>query len=104
MNYIEDIAREIERQIEPGMRPSNDAQALYRLYSLLVLATGTQTTLENVHDAWSVWMTTVDARHPALVPFNKLSAEKQEEDRPYRDAIRRVAESRLKQILVKKRG
>jgi hypothetical protein len=60
---------------------------LLRLYTLLVLTTGTGTTAENVHDAWSAWRILTRPDHPALKPFAELSPEVAELDQPYADAI-----------------
>ena len=65
---------------------------LLRMYALLVLTTGTETTLENVHDAWSTWRDATRPDHPSLVPFAELAPDVQELDRKYADAIREVAE------------
>ena len=55
-------------------------------------AKGTETTLENVHDAWSTWRDATRPDHPSLVPFAELAPDVQELDRKYADAIREVAE------------
>jgi hypothetical protein len=60
-------------------------------YALLALVKGDQTTLEDVHDAWSLWRWRARPDHPALLPFERLPAEIQELDQPYLDAIVRVA-------------
>lgn len=65
---------------------------LVDLYTLLVLTLGEGCLLEDVHDAWSVWVARCgDPAHRSLVPFGQLTLEIQEYDRPYRDAIRRAA-------------
>lgn len=61
------------------------------VYALLVLTTGTSTTLENVHDAWAVLKNTINPDHKSLIPFRDLGLEVQELDRSYRDTIVRVA-------------
>lgn len=85
VNYIDKIVARLEEKI-----PGNDV-ALLRLYALLALTTGTATTLENVHDAWSAWRTATKPGHQSLVPFAELTPEVQEYDRKYMDAIREVA-------------
>jgi hypothetical protein len=70
----------------PGLDSS-----LLRLYALLVLTKGTGTTLEDVHDSWSLWRAETRPDHPSIVPFRDLSPEVQELDRPYAEAIHRVA-------------
>jgi hypothetical protein len=85
VNYIDEIAGSIGDLV-----PGNDIELL-RLYALLVLTTGTDTSLENVHDAWSAWRAATRPDHPSLVPFAELSPQVQEYDRKYADAIREVA-------------
>lgn len=65
--------------------------ALREFYALLVLVRGTAVTLEDVHDAWSVWQRPTRPDHPSLIPFAELSLEKQELDRKYAEAIAEVA-------------
>lgn len=91
LNYIDYLAALVEAELDPERQPDAHAQQLYRLYALLVLTTGEESTLQNVHDAWSTWMTGQQPDHPALVPFEELRADQQEQDRPYLDAILRAA-------------
>lgn len=91
MNYIEDLARKIESELDEASRPSDRGPELYRLYALLALVKGPNVSLSDVHDAWSVWMSETDPVHSALIPFEELDNAKKEEDRPYADAIRRAA-------------
>jgi len=93
MNYLDQLAEEIEYQLLPKHRPPDHAIELYRLYALLALVRGRQTTLENVHDAWSTWMCPQEPDHPSLVPFADLEADQQEQDRPYLEAILRACAS-----------
>jgi hypothetical protein len=85
INYIHDLTQRLNEAC-PGLEPD-----LLRLYVLLALAKGPHTTLEDVHDAWSIWRDQTRPDHPSLVPFNELAVEVQELDRPYRDAIATVA-------------
>jgi len=91
MNYIDQIASAVRDELNPEDRPAEHSKALYELYALLVLIHGHETSLADVHDAWSVWMGKINPEHEALVPFDTLSRSKQDEDQPFRDAIRRVA-------------
>lgn len=93
-SYIEDIAQDIyEETGGEGPYPENEA-VLWLTYALLCLAKGTETTARNVHDAWAVWaIQEYDGTHRSLVPFDQLTPEVQALDIPYRDAIRRVAET-----------
>ena len=47
MNYIDEVKEELAKHIRVG-------KGLMNVYSLLVLVKGTDTTLEDVHDAWAV--------------------------------------------------
>ena len=68
-----------------------DSQLLVRLYAVLVLTKGAETTMEDVHDCWSLWCETKRPDHWSLIPFNQLAPHKQEFDRKYMDVIHRVA-------------
>lgn len=92
MNYLDHIAGRIERAIPKEARPTDDAQALYRLYALLVLTKGSATSLADVHNAWSVWMLERGANHESLVPFEDLPTEVQQEDKPFQRAIISLSE------------
>ena len=94
MNYLDATAQRVEHEIALNLRPDERGEDLYRLYGLLVLIKGVDCTLEDVHDAWSAWMTTDQPDHEALVPFEELSREAKEKDRPYLDAIKRAAADR----------
>ncbi len=89
-NYINKIANAVGEKC--GISIDNEEYgSLLRLYALLALTTGSSTTLENVHDAWSAWRSNTVPDHKSLIPFQELSKEVQELDRPYRDAIREVS-------------
>jgi len=91
VTYIDDLAGRVEDAIPPELRPREDAQRLYRLYALLVLVRGEQVTAEDVHDAWSVWMTERHSGHRSLVPFVELAQDVRESDQPFVESIRQVA-------------
>ena len=63
------------------------ADDLFRLYGLLALAKGIDTTAEDVHNAWVVWMVQRGEDHQSLRPFVELPAETQDKDRPFVAAI-----------------
>lgn len=81
MSYVDHIREQIAAR-EPDLDP-----ALLDLYTLLALTTGANTSMENVHDAWALWRSRTQPDHPSLVPFEELSEETQELDRPYAEAI-----------------
>lgn len=84
-NYVQDVTADLAQRL-PSCPPD-----LLEMYAQLVLTTGVITTLEDVHQAWSVWRNRTDPTHRSLVPFADLAPEVQELDRPYADAIRQVA-------------
>jgi hypothetical protein len=98
MNYLDAVATQIEAELHPSLRPDEQATELYRLYALLALTRGNETSLQNVHDAWSVWMASRQPDHAALVPFSELRVDQQEQDRPYADAILRVVRSAFSRL------
>lgn len=79
------------RIVPIGFRPDDDEILLYRVYALLAVTTGTDTTLEHVHDAWAVWTLGSRPDHRSLIPFDRLSERVQALNAPYRDAIVDVA-------------
>ncbi len=85
MNYVEKVIEALSEEL-PGLD-----RDLLRLYALLAMTTGTETSLEDVHDAWSLWKNEIKADHKSLIPFSELTVEVQELDRKYADAIRKVA-------------
>lgn len=93
MSYVDRVAEQIRDALPIASRPEAHANELYRLYALLALVSGESTTLENVHDAWSAWMTAHDPDHESLRPFRELDPETRGEDRPYLAAIVQVARS-----------
>lgn len=86
-NYIQEVLARLTTEL-----PDLDFDpALADLYAQLVLTTGENTTLRNVHDAWAIWRNRTKPWSEFLVPFDQLNNETQELDRRYRDAIARVA-------------
>ena len=85
INYVEDVMQRLS-----NLLPRCPVELL-DLYSLLVLTTGKATTLENIHDAWSIWQNASNPQHKSLTPFAALSIEVQELDRKYMEAVHTVA-------------
>lgn len=92
MSYISELADLIRSEVPAHLLPDEDSDVLFLLYAVLLLAKGTDVTQEDVHNAWSAWMTYLGKGHKSLVPYRDLSVETQEEDKPFLDAIRRVAQ------------
>lgn len=85
MNYVESTeVFLIEALPDCGSR-------LVKLYALLAHTKGVNTTLKDVHEAWALWKTDFDPDHRSLIPFEELSPEVQELDRPYMEAIHKAA-------------
>lgn len=64
---------------------------LVKVYTLLALVKGEQTTLIDVHDAWALWKMSTRPDHWSLVPFAELAEEVQAKDQRYVDGIHRAA-------------
>ncbi|MFY3391758.1 DUF7701 domain-containing protein [Nocardiopsis sp. A1-1-1] len=86
--YLNFLARKIRSNISSEDLVPDDSDELFLLYALLARSVGSGVTAENVHDAWSIWMSSRDPSHPSLVPFSDLPAEKQKYDLPYLNAIK----------------
>lgn len=85
MIYVNNVLNLLDEEL-PGL-PSD----LLDFYALLVLTTGENTTLENVHDAWAMYTSLKRPDHKSLIPFEELTVEVQELDRKYADGIVRAA-------------
>lgn len=94
MSYIDELADAIRRAVAPHLLPDGDTRVLFRMYAVLALAKGEAVALEDVHDAWSAWMSGQDPQHQSLKPLAELSPEVQSADRPYLQAILAVAHER----------
>ena len=90
-NYIERLARQIRDEVDPNKLPDAETASLFRLYAVLALAKGVAVTREDVHDAWSAWMSGTDPDHESLKPYHDLTADVQMQDQPYVEAIHAVA-------------
>jgi hypothetical protein len=86
-NYVQRLTRDLSARL-PGCEMD-----LIDLYALLALTRGTETTLKDVHDAWSVWRNTSRPDHKSLIPFDDLTPEVQELDRKYQEAIHEAAKA-----------
>jgi hypothetical protein len=91
LNYIDDIAQRIKREVPSDFLPEGDTDLLFRMYAVLVLSLGEETDVANVHDAWSAWMSQSDPGHESIEPFDKLSEDVRAQDEPFAEAIRKVA-------------
>lgn len=87
MNYATCVIDTVKAEM-----PDELQDDLLRLYTLLVFVKGSNTTLEDVHDAWAIWRQTSNSGHRSLIPFTHLSIEVQELDRVYMEAIHRASQ------------
>lgn len=71
---------------------TNLESGLADLYALLALVLGRNTTLEDVHDAGSIWRNRAKLDHKSLMPFDRLAVEVQGLDRLYMAAIHAAAD------------
>ncbi len=94
MTYIDDIAAAICRAVPAEALPDADTSELFRIYAVLALAKGQEAELEDVHDAWSAWMSGLHPDHQSVKPLSDLEPDVQAADLPYLEAIRCVAEQR----------
>ena len=90
--YLDDIATAIRKHIPEGRMPGQDAERLLLQYAVLLRAKGAEITNSDIHDAWSAWMAEYDQHHAALIPYDKLARDVQDEDRVFSTAVRRAAE------------
>ncbi len=96
MNYVQQLADEIRKEVPRGAVPDEDTDLLFVLYALLCLTKGSTVSNEDVHDAWSAWMTLRGEQHPSLVQYDQLPSDVRAEDSPFTVAIKRVAARRGK--------
>ncbi|KAB8184744.1 hypothetical protein FH608_048140 [Nonomuraea phyllanthi] len=94
MSYLDADAHLIRSLLPAQAAPPDDAAGLFVLYAVLLRAKGEEVSAEDVHDAWSAWMSTRDPGHPALVPFADLPISTRAADEPYVVAIRAAASQR----------
>lgn len=98
-HYIDEMAEKIKDALEPDELPAGRVDQLMRLYALLALTKGKETSLEDVHDAWATWTAESDDEHKSLIPFNELGKKIQKMDKPYMEAIRKCAASNQYNLL-----
>jgi hypothetical protein len=91
MTYLDQLAVKIQQIAEPGAPMADSYLPLFRLYAVLALATGDGVTDADVHNAWSAWAIEHRAWSPHIRPFHELTPDVQAQDRPYTEAICRVA-------------
>lgn len=92
--YLEDDAQLIRANLPANVAPPEDSDSLFVFYAVLMRALGERVTPSDVHDAWAAWIISSGKNHAALVPFELLDDQVQNEDFPYVEAIRRAAKKR----------
>lgn len=91
-DYVSELASAIRAHVPVDRCPDEPHRdRLFRLYAVLALGKGLETTAEDVHNAWVAWMVELDPNHPALRPFSELGSEETQQDAPFLEAIRSVA-------------
>lgn len=90
-NYVKTIAEAIRREVPEPLLPPEDTDLLFLFYAVLALVVGEKTSAEDVHDAWTAWMTALGEEHDSMVPYPQLPETVQNEDEPFVWAIRKVA-------------
>jgi hypothetical protein len=88
MNYAE---RYIDAILAKMSTPDFE---LAKLYGLLAMTTGVNTTKKNVHDAWTIWESNReggDSNHRSAIRFDELSQKVQDYDEKYMIWIHEVA-------------
>jgi hypothetical protein len=90
-SYLEQMAAEIQAEIDPALVPRGDTTSLWRIYAVLVRAKGVDVQASDVHDAWTAWALGAKPGHGALLPFEQLDRATQAKDEPYLAAMQRVA-------------
>lgn len=90
-NYLDALAEAIYAEADSDLPLTGEDWPLYRLYAVLALAKGTQTTPRDAHNAWAAWAAAFQPNHRSLVPYDMLTPEVQALDQPYVDAIHAVA-------------
>ncbi len=93
MSYVSELAEAIRAEMPEDLLPDEEADLLFLMYAVLLLAKGGDVTREDVHNSWAAWMTHRGELHESLVPFSELPPETRAEDGPFVLAIRRVAAS-----------
>lgn len=90
LNYME---KYVEGVRDEALLYGREAEPLVMLYALLAKAKGEDVTDIDVHDAWSLWTAYVrnNPDHPSNIPFSQLDPSVQDMDKPYTEAIRKVA-------------
>lgn len=68
-SYHQQLAAEIEAEVDPSLVPRGDTTWLWRLYAVLVHAKGVDVQASDVHDAWTAWALAEKPGHGALAPF-----------------------------------
>ncbi len=94
MSYVDDLADAIRSALPRHLVPDSDADLLFRLYAVLALAKGEAVSSEDVHDAWTAWMSQRGLAHRSMVPFDELTEAIRREDDPFVVAIRSAVQER----------
>jgi hypothetical protein len=89
MSYLRELSEAIRAEVPPPLIPEG-AEDLFLIYAVLARVKGSRVTAEDVHDAWTAWMEIHRRQHESMVPFDQLSWDVRDEDRPFVEAIHSV--------------
>ncbi|MGN8224115.1 RipA family octameric membrane protein [Gracilimonas sp. BCB1] len=89
---MEKIADTIKSFIPEERLPEDNYDELFVLYAVLLRAKGKNVTQSDIHDAWSAWMNKQDQDHNAILPYEDLEKNVQDQDNLYAVAVRKAAE------------
>jgi hypothetical protein len=88
VTYIDDVAANIRARVPVDLLPDGDTTLLFQVYAVLLLAKGADVSAADVHNAWTVWMQTLQPNHESLVRYEDLDRRLQASDQPFAEAIR----------------
>ncbi len=92
VTYIDEVVKLVKDELHIK------DERLAQVYALLVLTKGTDITLKDVHDAWSMNMNyktktkyCFGHEHKSIVPFEKLDSEVQNKDTKFVEGLQKIA-------------
>jgi hypothetical protein len=90
-SYIAQIGTQIRAMVPSELLPEGETDELFLFCAVLALAKGDKVDARDIHNAWAAWMTTRDATHGSIVPYQDLPADVRRKDEPFLTAVRDVA-------------
>ncbi len=93
MNYVQQMVAAIRSEVDEETATEPGSDELLRFYALIALIKGKNVSAEDVHNAWSVWMTAREPDHHSIRPFAELPQQLRRADGPFVTAIRQAAKA-----------